>query len=107
MTNTVKQQERRRVAVWFDRPRNCLCLLASVDADENLAGRNPDGAILRVPLMDGEDFIEALMAAIRRQPHFWKLMDAVQVLLDQRAVQAVNLARRFRSERDSPIPRPR
>lgn len=99
MTNVVKREEEVRIAVWFDQPRACICFADLVDIHGEPGEAITEEKIIRVPLVDGEDFIEAVINAARPEPQFRRIMDAVQALLDRRAVQAVNLAERLRVAR--------
>lgn len=100
MGNIVRRESQQmRIAVWFDRPRDCLCFADRLDQRCKEGEAIPDDAIIRVPLLDGEDFIEAVMNAAQTETeNFWKVMDGVQKLLDKRAEQAINLAEHLRLE---------
>jgi len=93
---------RARVIVWFDRPRDELCFASRLDERIKEGMLIPEECIVRVPLKDGEDFIEAIVNAALTDTaagaDFVKVMDGVQRLLDERAATAVSLAERVRSE---------
>lgn len=97
MTITREKAE-MRVAVWFDRPRDCICFADRLDERCKEGQPIPEELIIRIPLVDGEDFIEALMNAARGEANFWKIMDGVQSALDTRAAQAFQLTERLRLE---------
>jgi hypothetical protein len=98
MSNVVKKEESMRVAVWFDRPRDHLCFADRLDERVKDGEAVPEDCIIRIPLLDAEDFVEAVMNAARVETNFWKIMDAVQVILDRRAKHSINLSELLRLE---------
>lgn len=93
---------RARVIVWFDRPRDELCFASRLDERIKEGMLIPEECIVRIPLKDGEDFIEAVINAALTDTaagaDFVKVMDGVQRLLDERAAVALSLAERVRLE---------
>lgn len=93
-----------RVRVWFDRPRDQLCVVDRLDerAEEADGKPIPDDVIIRIPLQEAEDFVDAvfvsLLDRVGEGEDFTKAFYGVQKLLDQRASQAVQLAERLRLE---------
>lgn len=92
-----KEKEGIRVMVWFDRPRDCLCFADRMDEIEK-DHAIPDDRTIRIPLIDCEDFLSAVMNASREKEDFGKIMDGIQVLLDGRAAKAIQLSERLRLE---------
>lgn len=89
---------RMRIVVWFDRPRDCLCIADRDDGRCKEGEAIPDEAVIRVRLVEGEDFIEALFAGIRPEADFNGIIEGAQRALDMRAAQLVTAAERLRSE---------
>lgn len=94
--------EQMRVAVWFDRPSDCFCFADRLDERCKPGEPIPPEAVVRIPLKDGEDFVEAIMNhattnAIAGED-FSKIMWGIQELLDKRASYAVGLSERLRLE---------
>jgi hypothetical protein len=96
-------ESQKRIGVWFDRARDELCFVNRLD---ELCGDNPDvipdEAVVRIPLIDAEEFVEVAMTAMLdrcgESDDFTKVYEAIQVVLDGRATYAVGLAERFRLE---------
>lgn len=91
-----------RVAVWFDRPSDCLCFADRLDERCKPGEPIPHEAVVRIPLKDADDFVEAIMnhaatSAIAGSD-FSKVMWGIQTLLDRRAGYAVGLSERLRLE---------
>lgn len=94
-----------RVAVWFDRPSDTLCFADRLDkrmADAKEGEPIPEACVVRIPLVDAEDFVEALVnhciANAVAGEDFSKVMWGVQEILDRRVAQAASLSERLRGE---------
>ena len=106
-----------KVAVWFDRPRDCLCVADRLDAPRAYKAKAlrdgviveidkqfqpgdpiPDEFVIRVPLLYGEEFVEAVFQMASTGSDFCKIMDGVQRLLDKRAVDAIEISENLRAE---------
>lgn len=103
MAKVIQHKDARaRVIVWFDRPRDELCFASRLDERIKEGMLIPEECIVRIPLKDGEDFIEAIVNAALTDTaagaDFVKVMDGVQRLLDERAAVALSLAERVRIE---------
>lgn len=98
----VSREEGARVAVWFDRPSDCLCFADRLDARCKPGEPIPPDAVVRIPLKDSEEFLEALTNHLTVNAivgeDFSKILWGVQRLLDSRAAHAINLSERVRSE---------
>jgi hypothetical protein len=96
-------ESQKKIGVWFDRARDELCFVNRLD---ELCGDDPDiipdDAVVRIPLIDAEEFVEVVMTAMLdrcgESDDFTKIYEAIQVVLDGRATYAVQLAERFRLE---------
>ena len=95
----IKREPGIKVAVWFDRPRDCLCFADRLNERWKDGQPVPDDAVVRIPLSDGEEFIDALINKASAGDDLSKILHGVQDLLDRRAAQAVGLSERLRSER--------
>lgn len=100
----VKQvsEAQKKIGVWFDRARDELCFVNRLD---DLCGDDPDiipdDAVVRIPLLDAEEFVEVAMTAMLDRcegDDFTKVYEGIQVVLDGRAAHSVQLAERFRLE---------
>ena len=103
MSNVAKRPEDAKVVVWFDRPRDCLCFANKLDARIKEGEAIPDECIIRIPLVDGEDFVDVIInsaykTTLEDDSDFWKIMDGIQKLLDQRMATAISLSERLRNE---------
>lgn len=103
MSNVQSRPQGAKIVVWFDRPRDCLCVANKLDSRVKEGEAIPDECIIRIPLVDGEDFVEAVINSaykitLEDDSDFWKIMDGIQKLLDQRAATAITLAERLRIE---------
>lgn len=103
MSNVVKKDKGMKIAVWFDRPRDCLCFADRLDEHLKDGEAIPDKCIIRIPLLDGEDFTEAIINTVYKattdnEATFWKIMDGIQRLLDKRTAHAISLSERLRLE---------
>lgn len=103
MSNAIKKPEGAKIAVWFDRPRDCLCFANKLDERIKEGEAIPDECIIRIPLVDGEDFVEAIInsaykTTLEDDSDFWKIMDGIQKLLDMRMATAIALSERLRNE---------
>lgn len=92
-----------RVRVWFDRPKDQLCVADRLDERvEEADGKPiPDEVIIRIPLLESEEFVDAVFNALLARTSgadFTKAFYGVQKLLDARASHAVQLAERLRLE---------
>lgn len=96
-----------KVIVWFDRARDCLCIADRMDEEKKINGQTykyeegayiPEPFIVKIPLMYGEDFIQAIFNAANAGSDFCKVMDGIQRLLDGRASTAIDLTEQLRSE---------
>ena len=98
----VSREEKSRIAVWFDRPSDCLCFADRLDERCKPGEPIPPEAVVRIPLKDSDEFIEALtnhmaVNAVAGED-FTKILWGVQKLLDKRATHAIELSERVRSE---------
>lgn len=85
-----------RILVWVDRASDHICI-ADGYADRCEEGKPiPAECIVRIPLVDGEDFIEAVLNA--RGENAAKVIDGIQAVLDKRAAEAVALSEHLRLE---------
>lgn len=103
MSNVAKREPGAKIVVWFDRPRDCLCFANRLDEKIKEGDAIPDECIIRIPLIDCEDFVEVIInsaykTTLEDDSDFWKIMNAIQKLLDQRATDAIVLAERLRAE---------
>ncbi len=95
-------EPQKKIGVWFDRARDELCFVNRLD---DLCGDDPDiipdDAVVRIPLLDAEEFVEVAMTAMLDRcegDDFTKVYEGIQVVLDGRVAHAVQLAERFRLE---------
>jgi hypothetical protein len=96
-------EAQKKIGVWFDRARDELCFVNRLD---ELCGDDPDiipdDAVVRIPLLDAEEFVEVVMTAMLDRcgggDDFTKVYEGIQVVLDGRATHSVQLAERFRLE---------
>lgn len=100
------------VAVWFDRARDCLCFASRLQDEQEYTAYDgkvkkfragdpiPEEFIVRIPLVDGEDFVEAVMNAphAEGEEDLTKIVYGVQKLLDKRVADAISLSERLRLE---------
>jgi hypothetical protein len=92
-----------KIGVWFDRARDEICFVNRLD---EVCGDDPDiipdDAVVRIPLLDAEEFVEVAMEAMLNRSvdgaDFTKIYDGIQTVLDGRATHSVQLAERFRLE---------
>lgn len=96
-----------KVVVWFDRARDCLCIADRMDEERKVNGQVykyeegmfiPDPFIVRIPLMFGEEFIEAVFNVANTGSDFCKIMDGIQRLLDGKTANYIDLSEQLRSE---------
>ncbi|HUU59118.1 MAG TPA: hypothetical protein VMZ50_06210 [Phycisphaerae bacterium] len=92
-----------RVRVWIDRPRDQICVVDRLD--ERVAEADgkpiPDDCIIRIPLIEAEDFVDAVFNALVGKvdgEDFTRAFYGVQKILDRRASAAVQVAERLRLE---------
>jgi hypothetical protein len=97
-----RDDPKMRVAVWFDRPKDMLCFADRLDERIEEGAPIPEDLIVRIPLKDAEDFVDALfnyiVSATLEGEDFTKVMYGIQTLLDNRAAYAVELSERLRME---------
>lgn len=113
-----KNDVKMSVAVWFDRTRDCLCVADRLNIprtytvnrlgpEGGIISENrqyepgeaiPDEFTIRIPLLYGEEFVEAVFQMANTGSDFCKIMDGVQRLLDKRAVSAIEIAENLRAE---------
>ncbi len=110
MTNPKSEANLMKVAVWFDRPRDSLCFADRLDAEREYTAKDgstkkfkpgdpiPDEFVVRIPLLYGEEAMEAIFQAASEGSDFCKIMDGVQRLLDKRVVNAIEIAENLRAE---------
>lgn len=96
------RQDNTRIAVWFDRPSDCLCFADRLDERCKEGEPIPPEAVVRIPLKDSEEFLEALtnhmaVNAIVGED-FTKILWGVQKLLDGRAGHAIELSECVRTQ---------
>lgn len=98
----VSRQKSARIAVWFDRPSDCLCFADRLDERCKDGEPIPPDAVVRIPLKDSEDFMEVLTNHLTANAiageDFSKILWGVQRKLDSRATHAIELSERVRSE---------
>jgi len=97
MTIHLKANPKTKV-VWFDRPSDCICFADRLDVLCKEGEPIPQAAIIKIPLSDGEDFIEALMNSSRKEENYWKIVDGIQFVLDKKAADSIQLSERLRLE---------
>jgi hypothetical protein len=97
--NPVKEQK-PRILVWYDPIRNTICLCDQREVDEKVKAGEviPEEFIIRVRVEDSPELMDGLIHARFDEPELWKVIEAVQRVLDQRAALAVTVAERLRLE---------
>ena len=92
----------KRVGVWIDRARDQLCIVDRLDKRVKDGDLIPDDLIMRFPLEDSEDLIDAMfnvtVAKVLSGDDFTQTIAAVQGLLDRRAAHAIGLSELLRLE---------
>jgi hypothetical protein len=96
------RQDNSRIAVWFDRPSDCLCFADRLDERCKDGEPIPPDAVVRIPLKDSEDFIETLTNHLAVNAivgeDFTKILWGIQKQLDSRAKHAIELSEHVRSQ---------
>lgn len=98
----VSRQDSARVAVWFDRPSDCLCFADRLDERCKDGEPIPPDAVVRIPLADSEEFMEVLTDYLATNAvagqDFTKILWGVQKQLDSRVAHAIALSEHVRTQ---------
>lgn len=91
-----------RIIVWFDKPRDTICIADRIDKAQELEPI-PEECIVRIPLLDGEEFFEAVFNActansLSKDTSLREVLDGILGLLDRNAAHWANLAEIVRTE---------
>lgn len=93
----MKPEGKPKILVWIDRAADHICVADGYDEEIKEGQPIPRECIIRIPLEDGEDFIEAAMNSPKGESAA-KVIDGIQSALDKRAAHAVALSERLRLE---------